>query len=426
MWSSLRASERYARCSNISCVVLRASCKRRAITSPGYCVTFAFTTKEYHSTTASSAPERTLSRTPNPIRRVVTLDPTKLNAVNWKDWSGKRIPRVWTKTPVGKLERSPYGLEYYNGLPRTRYLPYPPHTRGFLYYHPPNSDVFAPEFNEFDLGHIRFRCVASPETPFHAGEDLKLPTGAPWHCSGRRLASVGSPLLNLALCEGLISEDDAATWSRIPHHGVYRNNGGSRYIQRFDQPFITHLAKRRNSLVFAPTKPCREKDKDEILYLRTGVNSGYEGSKTVKLVEQCFTSGAIVCHFEVHSFDGQGRPSTFALRVDRVLEPPVQVPSLPVTMPNPTPGELLLLPYMHRESGYPKLTRKYHLDVRPWTLKLDSSLQLPAIQRVGRRLYAMYEAQYKAGFGATEIHTADSPESTQSTREPVSTLSSNL
>ena len=106
--------------------------------------------------------------------------------------------------------------------------------------------------------------------------------------------------------------------------------------------------------------------------------------------------GVLVCHFEAQSFDDQGRLNSVVLRVDRILERAVQDPSLPVTIPEPTPGELLYLPYYYRvaagRGSGPQ--RVYNMDVRPWAL----SLHLPNIHASMRRaLQSLYEAERDGG-----------------------------
>ncbi|VDB84172.1 unnamed protein product [Peniophora sp. CBMAI 1063] len=297
---------------------------------------------------------------------ITTVDQTKVAREDWISWGGKLYCRFSVKYSDGERERSKFGIKYHQARD-IGFMRFPAHAHGFLYYHPPNSDVFVPEFNEFDVGHIRFRCLADPETPFQEGQDLLLPTGVPWHMSGLRFVrNVGKPLFKLALQAGLVTQDDLAAWSPLMQPFSHRNNPShrARHIHSFSQPFALHLNSTENHVRFLGTNPDGE-DHSIKLYIRTGI---FGKEKPEGLVKPCHTNGVLVCHLEAHSFDEQGELSSIALRVDRVIEPARQIPGLPVTIPQPKAGELLQWPYAYRAPGAGN--RVYKLDIRPWELSL--------------------------------------------------------
>ena len=192
----------------------------------------------------------------------------------------------------GKTEHLSHALRYCDG--QRDYLPYPSHARGFLYYHPPNSNIFAPEFDDFDVGHLRFRCVDSPQTPFQAGSDLLLTSGAPWHCSGKRfMEGVGLPLFNLALREGLITMEEVSAWSLVTLRYTHLSSvQRMRYIRKFDQPFVLHLSNTTNNLQLASGHLGNE---GMVEYrLRTGL---YNSKGAKEIMKRCYTKGEFCALF---------------------------------------------------------------------------------------------------------------------------------
>ena len=114
--------------------------------------------------------------------------------------------------------------------------------------------------------------------------------------SGRRLmASVGRPLFNLALREGLVTQEEAAVWSVLAKP-VSRWNGSirpaPRYIDKFERPFTLYLAHRRNRLRIAPAHPSEEKAHNLDLRVGIWVMDEERGPETYNLL-QCFTSGKL-------------------------------------------------------------------------------------------------------------------------------------
>ena len=103
--------------------------------------------------------------------------------------------------------------------------------------------------------------------------------------------------------------------------------------------------------------------------------------------------GVLVCHFEAQSFDNQGRLDSVVLRVDRILERAVQNPSLSVAIPEPTPGELMYLPYYRVVAGRGS-QRAYSMDVRPWLLPLHMPIVHASVRQA---LQSLYEAEHDGG-----------------------------
>lgn len=182
-----------------------------------------------------SNPEMAHER-PHRHRRTTTLDPRRLTASDWLDCSGLIEPVHEVKPGVASRAVSTRIRYFYN---HPRRIPFPSDARGFLYYHPPNSNILSPEHDEFNVGHIRFRCATSPET-FQEGKDLLLPTKAPWHYAGSHRLGRNHPLWTLARQEGLVTEEAVATYSANRAH-----------LRQFEQPFIVNLAHHGHTICYA-------------------------------------------------------------------------------------------------------------------------------------------------------------------------------
>ncbi|KAJ7452816.1 hypothetical protein FB451DRAFT_1409117 [Mycena latifolia] len=113
-----------------------------------------------------------------PRALVSTLTPSLIKSTDYLDLS-QRIS-LPVRFPVSYASASGQGLSY--GLEGTVYLPFPDHTRGFLYSHSdPNAAPLA--------GSIRFR-VTSDNSPssFSGGHDLVAPSGYPWQVTLAQIA----------------------------------------------------------------------------------------------------------------------------------------------------------------------------------------------------------------------------------------------
>lgn len=215
---------------------------------------------------------------------------------------------------------------------------------------------------------------------------------------------MGRPLLDLALREGLLTESEVAAWPSHPR--AHYNFLATKCIRRVDQPFALDLTVRKDAIVFAPTDP--SEDEEYAISIRTGVHHkwviGQQPGLDYTTLAPCFSNGEcnllngnrsfelirslsighLVCHLEVQSLDDQGEPDEIVLRIDRILEPAVQVSSLPILLPRPMPGELYALPSGDHKSG---------LKIRPWMLRLSN----PRSRRFARNFRALYAAQHTEG-----------------------------
>ncbi|RDB31117.1 hypothetical protein Hypma_000042 [Hypsizygus marmoreus] len=130
----------------------------------------------------SSAPPDTSTTKPTTTatrhrRTISTLDPSHLQDHDFLDLSTNIGSATLTTRPSTPEPSSPTSHVTIHYLRSTiPFLPFPPHARGFLYYHhdpalPPTSSG------------VRFRCTPSPHVSsfFSAGQDLLSPDGrAPW------------------------------------------------------------------------------------------------------------------------------------------------------------------------------------------------------------------------------------------------------
>lgn len=145
-----------------------------------------------------------------------------------------------------------------------RILPFPPDTRGFLYYHIPQS--FPPT-----AGEIRFRLTrdGGPEA-FDTASDLIVPTGLPWSVPLWRIASFpGSKLIqDLLIKEKLVSEDvlvrcrefglPRSTWNEYVVHALGQSipvSPGRRFMHlRVVSKGPAQIFKLQQSLAYTPSK----------------------------------------------------------------------------------------------------------------------------------------------------------------------------
>ncbi|TFK45340.1 hypothetical protein OE88DRAFT_1222537 [Heliocybe sulcata] len=109
-----------------------------------------------------------------------TLNPTRLAAEDFVDLTGRLMKTV--HFPVGS-EAPSYRLQMqYIRSGGHGYIPYPPESRGFFYWH---LDQDAPPVT----GQVRFRITTSSDpATFPSGRDLRLPDGDIWNISLLRIA----------------------------------------------------------------------------------------------------------------------------------------------------------------------------------------------------------------------------------------------
>ncbi|CAK5267433.1 unnamed protein product [Mycena citricolor] len=154
-----------------------------------------------------------------------TLKPEKLRFSDRLDFAGRKYPCIAShKTSEGEGTAALLMYDYvqYN------WLPFPPHTKGFLYFHRP-PDVPCSAWG------IRFRICSEP-AGFHAGHDLLNFNQTPWHLT---LGSIGRsyPLLcELLLREKLVTQADVQqSMALFPQ--VSKKTPAENVLYSFDQLF---------------------------------------------------------------------------------------------------------------------------------------------------------------------------------------------
>jgi len=161
-----------------------------------------------------------------PQRVISTLCPKRLQPSDYIDLSGLAQPAI--VLPSGKTDL--------HGLNHDNKVPFPPNTRGFLYYHTPPK---APPF----VGELRFRCANSLED-FPNGKDL-LSTDKfnPWSISLNVLANQTYPdLRGQLMLDDLVSQTTLDTW--VTTKALHKSSPiGLRrpIIYYFRQPFFFHF-----------------------------------------------------------------------------------------------------------------------------------------------------------------------------------------
>ncbi|KAF8347387.1 hypothetical protein F5887DRAFT_28898 [Amanita rubescens] len=159
-----------------------------------------------------------------PLRVISTLCPKRLRPSDCIDISGLSTTSITL----------PCGSALLRGLNHYCKVPFPPNTRGFLYYHTPPK---APPF----VGEIRFRCANSLQD-FSNGKDL-LSTDKfnPWSVPLPALANQ-TAWLNFRgqlMLDDLVSQTTLDTW--VTKRALHKSHGiGSRrpILYYFRQPFL--------------------------------------------------------------------------------------------------------------------------------------------------------------------------------------------
>ncbi|KAF9475368.1 hypothetical protein BDN70DRAFT_883789 [Pholiota conissans] len=142
------------------------------------------------------------------------------------DLSGLNGPVVFA------ADRKRKGQQNY-GRDKTKWLPFPPNTRGYFYYHrsPGQSEL---------ASSIRFRLCEGPED-FERGCDLLAPSGKPWGHTLLELAA--HPYLEvfsaLVLAEGLVDQEII---SDLAKYGSQKEQDRSPFLFTLAEPFFYNLA----------------------------------------------------------------------------------------------------------------------------------------------------------------------------------------
>ena len=181
------------------------------------------------------------------VRRILsTLCPTPADFLSL---SGKKWPRLMLPR-FGSVQ-----LNYGSDNETRRWMPFPPDSHGFLYYHtPPKAPPFA--------GEIRFRCSSDPDS-FHDGKDLLSLEQTPWSIPLYDLVNRTSytVLRNQLIHDGLISPQMLEKWAKenLPH-GPERSRAGSvlyyfhqPFFHRFDKHFLSFYAVTGKKIGFCHT-----------------------------------------------------------------------------------------------------------------------------------------------------------------------------
>jgi len=185
-----------------------------------------------------------------PLRLISTLCPKRLRPSDYIDISGLSKPIITL----------PYGTTSLRGFNNNNIVPFPPNTRGFLYYHtPPRAPPFVSE--------LRFRCANSLQD-FPNGKDL-LSTDKfnPWSISLCALANGTTyPLRGQLMLDGLVSQTTLDTW--VTKKALYKSHHiGSRrpvlyyfcqpFLFRFDSSYLTFYTATKDQISFCRAKnPC--------------------------------------------------------------------------------------------------------------------------------------------------------------------------
>ncbi|TFK35890.1 hypothetical protein BDQ12DRAFT_267695 [Crucibulum laeve] len=125
--------------------------------------------------------------------QISTFDPARLVPEDYFDLSSRIAPNI-------KISTAPTPLNPYYDVRNRAYLPYPPGTRGFYYFH---SDPSLPAA----AAQIRFRVTPSPDpASFSEGKDLLRPSTLPWSLQILGLASdPPKPMLKELVKQGLVN-----------------------------------------------------------------------------------------------------------------------------------------------------------------------------------------------------------------------------
>ncbi|KAF5377939.1 hypothetical protein D9615_006726 [Tricholomella constricta] len=252
-------------------------------------------------------------------RKIQTLNRDLLTASDFLDLSQIREPAI--KLPTGSARFA------YLATKIQKKKPFPPNTRGFLYWH---HDPSLPP----TAGGIRFRLVPEPDpTLFASGTDLLYPNAVPWTihilslaCSNSDYASMKAQLI----AERLV---DTASFESLDK-GTPRHKWYSIFIHKLDQPFELDITRHFSVIrIISRTRSGK-------VYLRTLL---YDWRAFVKGFPY---TGRILVRFEPSPFPEHARPAprppVIVLRVLKILTPiKVILPQYDMHVPVPVEGALL-------------------------------------------------------------------------------------
>ncbi|KAF5377845.1 hypothetical protein D9615_006728 [Tricholomella constricta] len=253
-------------------------------------------------------------------RRIQTLNRDLLTASDFVDLSHRREPTIKLHTGTACI------IYLASKIHKTE--PFPPNTRGFLYWH---HDPSLPP----TAGGIRFRLVPEPDpTLFSTGTDLLYPNAAPWTIHLVNLACSGAYASMKAqlIAERLVDTTSIESFEKTSPSPKYRWN--SIFIHKLDQPFELDISRHLNVIRI-------------ISQTRSGKAYLTELLRDQRVSVQSFPyTGRILVRFEPSPFPEHARPAprppVIVLRVLKILTPiKVILPQYDMHVPVPVEGALL-------------------------------------------------------------------------------------
>ncbi|RDB30810.1 hypothetical protein Hypma_005772 [Hypsizygus marmoreus] len=204
----------------------------------------------------STKPEITVLKKSRIHRRhppITTLHPDKLTVTEFRELSKQKQPTFMT-VEWDVRQRLTYAHH------ENKYQPFPPGTRGFLYYY---SDPKLPSI----AGELRFRITPSSDPgTFYHGNDLLRANGTPWSIRLLPIAvqHLHSGLRRLLLKDKLVTETILRVCQTLAKDHVEKLRTQLPVIYSFGQPFLIDFSK--HSLRFWVVKGDRSMPVD-LLYI---------------------------------------------------------------------------------------------------------------------------------------------------------------
>ncbi|KAJ7769925.1 hypothetical protein B0H16DRAFT_1686028 [Mycena metata] len=294
---------------------------------------------------------------------ISSLNPLELRSKDYIDASGLEPLNIVFHHTRGS-DQLWYNLSRISNSESRESLPFPPASKGFLYYH---NDLHSP----FESG-LRLRLTSgngSPPSLFASGQDLVAPDGAPWHISLPALASHSDNQSHLAILEQLLREN-VVTQEQIAQHqtlfGKRWKQWAPRIITRLTQEFPV--------------------DFSGILVATIVANGAVHNFKLghVFRVEQgpAQWTGSAIVRFEPSTLRKYRGKRVLHLRILRIVTPvePNATERRDVRIAKPEPGELLTI-LSPRSSRTPRADTDVPADVEldadaglerePWAYSLE-------------------------------------------------------
>ncbi|KAG6908845.1 hypothetical protein DXG01_003011 [Tephrocybe rancida] len=253
-----------------------------------------------------------------PVKRIYrtigTLNQTQLQPTDFMDLSERRCPYI----QIRSIDSCP--LRY--GFHRANIIPFPPNTRGFLYYHNPQN---LPE----TCAEVRFRLTPTNDpADFVNGTDLIGHNATPWSITPLNLsfstyASIRSHLIRA----GLMKKSFANSMIKLTKKdGISRSSPHEKYY--LEQPFMYDLAERALTFRTLTANEARTMMLKDLFTDRRELETPYKGR--------------ILLRFERSLFPHHGT-NKVVLRVLDILDPvELNNPMYDGHVPIPVVDQLLL------------------------------------------------------------------------------------